>query len=216
MSGTSGTTTARRNSKAWRSWDWPEAPALLEEDYNLEDALFTGGLLNEFIRRSDRVKIACVAQLVNVIAPVRTETGGRAWRTSIYYPYQFASLYGRGAALNVAVDAPTYACEVAQDVSYLDVAAVDNTGEGMVTVFILNRHLTEAMELDMGILGLDSTKLEKHLTIGGEGRDLREANTADQPDRVKPRDGSGLGVEDGRLVGSLPPLSYHVVRLRCA
>ena len=101
--------------------------ALLEEDYNLEDALFIGGLLNEFIRRSDRVKIACIAQLVNVIAPIRTETGGRAWRTSIYYPYQFASLYGRGTALNVAVDAPTYDCEVAQDVSYLDVAAVDNT-----------------------------------------------------------------------------------------
>ena len=69
------------------------------------------------------------------------DAAAAAWKTSIYYPYQFASLYGRGTALNVAVDAPTYDCEVAQDVSYLDVAAVDNTGDGMVTVFILNRHL---------------------------------------------------------------------------
>ncbi len=162
------------------------------------------------------MKIACIAQLVNVIAPIRTETGGRAWRTSIYYPYQYASLYGRGAALNVAVDAPTYDCEVAQDVSYLDVAAVDNGAEGMVTVFILNRHLTEAMELDMGILGFDEVTLAKHLTMGGQGQDLREASTADAPDKVAPRDGAGLGVEDNRLVGSLPPLSYHVVRLRAA
>ena len=203
------------DSKAWRAWDWPEAPPLLEEDYNLEDALFVGGLLNEFIRRSDRVKIACIAQLVNVIAPIRTETGGRSWRTSIYYPYQFASLYGRGTALNVAVDAPTYDCEVEHDVCYLDVAAVNNT-DGMVTVFILNRHLDEAMELDMALLGFEGLTLDKHLTMGGEGRDLREANTADAPDRVAPRDGKGLGVEGGRLNGSLPPLSYHVIRLRKA
>ena len=69
---------------------------------------------------------------MNVIAPIRTETGGRAWKTSIYYPYQFASLYGRGTALNVATDAPTYDCEVEHDVSFLDVAAVDNA-DGMVT-----------------------------------------------------------------------------------
>ena len=95
------------------------------------------------------MKIACIAQLVNVIAPIRTETGGRAWKTSIYYPYQFASLYGRGTALNVAVDAPTYDCEVrARRLAISTSAAVDNT-DGMVTVFILNRHLTEAMDLDM-------------------------------------------------------------------
>ena len=161
------------------------------------------------------MKIACIAQLVNVIAPIRAESGGPAWRTTIYYPYQYASLYGRGAALNVAVDAPTYDCEVAQDVSYLDVAAVDN-GEGMVTVFILNRHLTEAMELDMGLPGFDEADAGEAPDHGRPGPDLREANTADDPDRVAPRDGAGLGVEDGRLVGSLPPLSYHVVRLRAA
>jgi alpha-N-arabinofuranosidase len=202
------------DSKAWRTWDWPEAPALLEEDYNLEDALFIGGLLNEFIRRSDRVRIACIAQLVNVIAPIRTETGGRAWKTSIYYPYQFASLYGRGTALNVATDAPTYDCEVADDVSFLDAAAVDNTAEGMVTLFLLNRHLTETMDLDMAVLGYHGLTLAQHITIGGQGQDLRAANTADAPDRVAPRDGTGLGLDGGRLIGALPPLSYHVVRLK--
>ncbi len=95
------------------SWDWPEAPPLLEELYNLEDAIFVGSLLNVFIRRSDRVKIACMAQLVNVIAPILTKAGGPAWRQSIYYPLQYASKYGRGTALTVAQSGPTYDCEVA-------------------------------------------------------------------------------------------------------
>lgn len=201
------------DSRKWRTWDWPEAPPLLEENYNLEDALFIGCLLNEFIRRSDRVRIACVAQLVNVIAPIRAEKGGHAWKTTIYYPYQFASLYGRGAALPVAVDAPTYDCEVADDVSYLDAAAVDN-GDGMVTVFLVNRHLTEAMELDMPVTGFGTLALAQHTVIGGDGTDLRAANTPDDPDRIAPRDGTGLAVDDGRVRGSLPPLSYHVLRLK--
>ncbi len=78
---------------------WPHAPRLLEDIYNFEDALQVGCILNTFIRRSDVVKIACIAQLVNVIAPIMTEPGGAAWRQTIYYPYFFASVYGRGEAL---------------------------------------------------------------------------------------------------------------------
>jgi alpha-L-arabinofuranosidase len=200
------------DSKRWREWDWPEAPPLLEEDYNLEDALFVGGLLNEFIRRSDRVRIACIAQLVNVIAPIRAERGGPAWRQTIYYPYQYASLYGRGRALRVNVDGPTYDCEVAHDVDYLDVAAVHNEGEGLVTLFLVNRHLDEAAEIDIMLGGFRPVSVELHRTMGGQG--LREANTAQAPDRVTPREGTGLAVDEGRLVGSLPPVSYHVVRVR--
>jgi alpha-L-arabinofuranosidase len=205
-----------QDSKNWRTWDWPEAPALLEENYNLEDALFVGGLLNEFIRRSDRVKIACIAQLVNVIAPIRSERGGPAWKQSIYYPYQFASLYGRGTALTVSVDGPTYDCDVEHDVAYIDAAAVHDEDGGALTLFILNRHLDEAAELDLRLGGFAECSIAEHHVMGGEGRDLRETNGPDASDRVAPRAGEGLGVEDGRLRGSLPPLSYHVIRLNCS
>jgi alpha-N-arabinofuranosidase len=160
------------------------------------------------------VRIACIAQLVNVIAPIRAERGGPAWRTPVYYPYQFASLHGRGTALNVSVDAPTYDCAVADDVSYLDAAAVHDRANGTVTAFLVNRHLDEAASLELEVGGFDKVELASHATMGGQG--LREANTPEDPDRIVPREGTGLGVEDGRLVGTLPPLSYHVVRLRCA
>ena len=201
-----------QDSKNWHSWDWPEAPALLEEDYNLEDAIFVGGLLNEFIRRSDRVKIACIAQLVNVIAPIRTQRGGPAWATTIYYPYQFASLYGRGTALNVAVDAPRYDADAAQDVSYLDVAAVLAPDGASITVFAINRHTDEAMDFDLSLQGFDGLKLVEHKVMGGNSADARVANTCEAPDRVMPRDGDKLAVVDGTVKGELPAFSYTVAR----
>ena len=82
---------------------WPHAPPLLEDIYNFEDVLQVGCILNTFIRRSDVVQIACIAQLVNVIAPIMTEPKGAAWRQTIYYPYYFASIFGRGAALQLDV-----------------------------------------------------------------------------------------------------------------
>ncbi|WP_375175080.1 alpha-N-arabinofuranosidase [Pseudooceanicola sp.] len=202
-----------QDSINWHSWDWPEAPALLEEDYNLEDAIFVGGLLNEFIRRSDRVKIACIAQLVNVIAPIRAERGGAAWATTIYYPYQFASLYGRGTALNVAVDAPRYNAKAAQDVSYLDVAAVLAPDGGSITLFAINRSLDETMDLYVALHGFDNLQVIDHKVMGGNSAEARVANTSAAPDRIKPRDGSDLGMVDGALKGSLPAFSYNVIRL---
>ncbi|MFV0332781.1 MAG: alpha-N-arabinofuranosidase [Tropicimonas sp.] len=202
-----------QDSKNWSEWDWPEAPALLEEDYNLEDALFIGGLLNEFIRRSDRVRIACIAQLVNIIAPIRAEKGGKAWATSIYFPYLFASLYGRGTALNVAVDCPLYDAEVASDVPYLDIAAVLAPDGRSLSVFAVNRHLKEAMEVDIALTGFGAARLIDHQMLGGNSAEARIANTSAEPGRIAPRAGGGLGVEDGALKGSLPPFSYHMIRL---
>ena len=90
---------------------WPHAPPLLEDVYNFEDVLQVGCILNTFIRRSDVVQIACIAQLVNVIAPIMTEPKGAAWRQTIYYPYYFASIFGRGAALQLDVHSPGYDAE---------------------------------------------------------------------------------------------------------
>ena len=202
-----------QDSKNWHSWDWPEAPALLEEDYNLEDAIFVGGLLNEFIRRSDRVKIACIAQLVNVIAPIRTSKGGSAWATTIYYPYQFASLHGRGTALNVAIDSPRYDADAAQDVNYLDVAAVLAPDGKSVTLFAINRNLEETMEVDLDLHGFGDLKIIDHQVMGGDATQARVANTEAEPDRIKPRKGDKLGVVDGSLKGELPAFSYSMIRL---
>ena len=113
---------------------WPHAPRLLEDIYNFEDVLQVGCILNTFIRRSDVVKIACIAQLVNVIAPIMTEPKGAAWRQTIYYPYYFASVFGRGEALQLAVKSPGYDAEVADNVPYLDISGVHDEEGGNADV----------------------------------------------------------------------------------
>ena len=77
----------RRSREARVRPGWPVAPPILEEVYTCEDALVFGGACISLLNHADRVKAACLAQLVNVIAPIMTETGGPAWRQTIFYPF---------------------------------------------------------------------------------------------------------------------------------
>ncbi|RYG95202.1 MAG: alpha-N-arabinofuranosidase, partial [Alphaproteobacteria bacterium] len=131
---------------------WPFAPPLLEDIYNFEDVLQVGLIINTFIRRSNVVRIACLAQLVNVIAPIMTSPGGEAWRQTIFYPFMFASRFGRGTALDLKVDGPTYPTKVAGDVSSLDVSAVHDAKGGHVSFFVVNRS-DKAVEAEFDLAG---------------------------------------------------------------
>ncbi|GGE11937.1 alpha-N-arabinofuranosidase [Aureimonas endophytica] len=191
---------------------WPEAPPLLEDDYTFEDVLQVGCIINTFINRSDVVKIACLAQLVNVIAPIMTVPGGPAWRQTIFYPFHFASVFGRGEALRLLVDCPTYEAEGVGAVPYLDIAAVADAESGHVTLFIVNRHLTEALDLDVDLLGCGAMAVEDDRVIAHP--DLEARNTAKCPDAVTPVAGQGAEVAAGRLRAAIAPLSYRMIRLR--
>ncbi len=191
---------------------WPHAPALLEDIYNFEDVLQVGCVLNTFIRRSDVVKIACIAQLVNVIAPIMTEPGGRAWKQTIYHPYQFASLYGRGTALDLSVDSPTYSSDIADDVAYLDIAGVHDEDAGTLTFFAVNRHPSERIATEVSLQGFNGAEIIDHQVI--EGHDLEAVNTADNPENVAPKKGGGASAAAGKLTLDLGSYSYQMIRLK--
>src|SRR6516225_3537836 len=124
------------------------APHLLEEVYNLEDALLVGGLLNSLIRNSDRVRIACLAQLVNVIAPIATNPTGLL-RQTIFYPYSWALQFARGAALKLLVESPEYEVSGMDHVPYVDIAATYSAESKEISVFLLNRDLSKAREVEL-------------------------------------------------------------------
>ncbi|SDA99908.1 alpha-N-arabinofuranosidase [Sinorhizobium sp. NFACC03] len=189
---------------------WPHAPALLEDIYNFEDVLQVGCILNTFIRRSDVVKVGCLAQLVNVIAPIMTVRGGPVWRQTTFFPYAYASQYGRGKALQLALHCPGYSTDFAENVAYLDVSAVETEADGALTFFIVNRHQTEAIELDLSLEGFGERKVIMDKVI--EGHDLRAANGPGNQ-AIEPRDGSGASVAGRRLVAAIAPLSYRMIRL---
>ncbi len=191
---------------------WPHAPGLLEDIYNFEDVLMVGLILNTFIRRSDVVKIACIAQLVNVIAPIMTEKGGPAWAQTIYYPYYFASVYGRGTALNLLVDSPTYECAHSAKTAYVDVSGVHNEEEGMLTFFLVNRHSSESIDIDISLQGFAGGTIVDHQVMTHSN--LEAVNTAANQTEVAPRKGSGASVGNGQLGAKLPPYSYQMIRVK--
>jgi len=182
---------------------WGTALPLLQDVYNFEDALLVGSMLMTLIRNADRVKIACMAQLVNVIAPIMTETGGAAWAQTIFYPFMHASNYGRGTALRALVSTPTYHCSDYENVPYIDAAAT-RSDDGSVTIFCVNRHLTEDAQLELDLRSFGALSLCEHICM--HHNDVKAVNTAQNPYNVVP---------ETLPVGTqirLPALSWNVLR----
>jgi alpha-N-arabinofuranosidase len=195
-----------------RQEPWTVGPPLLEDLYTMEDALVVGCMLNSLIRHADRVKIACLAQLVNVIAPIMTENGGPAWRQTIFYPFLHASLYGRGTSLQVLSDSPTYENTTFGDVPWLDATAVRNDRSGELTIFAVNRSGAEEISLEGRLAGFEDYTVAEHVVLRND--DLKAANTSRTPDAVTPAALKGDRAEKGALSASLPPLSWNVLRLQ--
>lgn len=190
---------------------WGIGPPQLEDIYNFEDALLVGSMLITFLRHADRVKIACLAQLVNVIAPIMTENGGRAWKQTIYYPYLHASKYGRGVSLHPIVDSPAYDAQDYTDVPYLDSAVVYREEDEELTIFVVNRHLREPLDLECDVRGFEEYRVLEHIVL--EHDDLKATNTADA-ERVKPHSGGNAVCRDGFVHARLAKASWNVIRLR--
>ncbi|WP_458122538.1 arabinosylfuranosidase ArfA [Paenibacillus sp. Z6-24] len=192
---------------------WSIAPPQLEDVYNFEDALLVGSMLLTFLRRADRVKMACLAQLVNVIAPIMTEDGGRVWKQTIFYPYMHASTYGRGISLKPVVDSPVYDAKDYTDVPYLDSAVVHDEENDHLTIFALNRHLTESLDLNCDVRSFEGYRIVEHIVL--ENDDLKAVNTADE-EKVAPHNGGQSQLNDGILTARLAKTSWNVIRLRKA
>lgn len=191
---------------------WSFAPPQLEDVYNHEDALLVGCMLISMLKRADRVKMACLAQLVNVIAPIMTENGGAAWRQTIYYPFMHTSVFGRGTALVPLIQSPKYDTSAITDVPYLEAIAVHNEEIGEVTVFAVNRDLEQALPLTVDLRSFGECSLIEHIVL--EHDDLKAANTKEQPDRVKPHNNGNAAVDGSIVTAQLAKASWNVIRLK--
>ena len=184
-----------------------EAPHLLEEVYNLEDALLVGGLVNTLMRNADRVKLACLAELINVIAPIMTNANGLL-RQTIYYPYSWALQFARGSVLNLMVESPTYEVKEMGQVPYLDVAGTIDPENGKVSVFVLNRDLSKGHTVELNWQDKAPARVLSSLLLTGD--DLKASNTFDAPQRVTPRTLDKPSIAGGRAKFEVPARSYSV------
>jgi len=174
---------------------WPVAPPILEEIYNM---------------------------LVNVIAPIMTETGGPAWRQTIFWPFAHWSNYGRGTVLRTLIDSDCYATAYHDPrgpgdppiplpaVPYLKLAAV-RTEAGGLNLFALNRDLAQPMRLEVEARSFPQLRLADAETL--HDADLNAVNTKQQPNRVRPVKLRGVKVAGTSVRATLPAASWNVLRL---
>ena len=188
---------------------WGQAPRLIEDTYSVVDAVVVGGLLISLLRHADRVRIACLAQLVNAIAAIRTEPGGPAWRQSIFHPFALTSRYGRGSVLRVEPRGPRHETAAYGEVPLVDATAV--LDGGAVTVFAVNRHQHRPITLAVDARSLPGLAVAQHVTLCDDDPDA--VNSAEDPDRVRPARLGDPAIDGGRVEVVLPPLSWNMVRL---
>ena len=190
---------------------WQIAPPMLEDVYTFEDALLVGLMLITLLKHADRVKIACLAQLVNVIAPIMTEQGGgAAWRQTIFYPFLYTSVYGRGVSLQPILSTPKHDTSKHEDVTDIESAVVYNEEKDELAVFAVNRTLDENIELTADLRGMGDYRVLEHVVL--ENPDLKAVNLAGEA-RVLPKQAEPPVVEGGKMTVLLKKASWNMIRL---
>jgi alpha-N-arabinofuranosidase len=191
--------------------DWQYNRPLIEDSFTVVDAVVVGSYLISLLNHADRVTVACQAQLVNIIAPILTEPGGRAWRQTIFHPFAQAARLARGQVLRLLLESPTYATARFGEVPLLHATATYDDDSGDVCLFAVNRSTTETLPVTADVRGFGALQIAEHSVLADD--DLQARNTAEQPDRVVPRRGDGARLADGQLTVGLPPASWNVLRL---
>jgi len=192
--------------------DWSAAKPLIEDVYTAADAVVVGGLLISLLRHSDRVGVACLAQLVNVIAPIMTDPDGGAWRQTIFHPFAITSRLAEGAVLRLEAQSDSYHTARYGEVPLLDATATYDESTGAVTVFAVNRSIEESLSLTAALDRFGELEVAEAWLIGGG--DPYATNDRDEPDRVVPVSLDSAQVTDGTLRADLPPVSWCAIRLQ--
>lgn len=185
---------------------WEIAPPILQEKYSLLDAVVVGGLGISLLNNADTVEIACLAQLINVIAPITTIPGGGIFKQAIYHPFHMLSKYGHGTVKKAIVDAPKYQCDLGE-LNVVEPAVIYNEENDEVRIFVLNCDQEEDVEFEVDLQGYGDKKVKKHLVLAGN--DYSVMNTIEHPDAVE--------MEEKEVTATnsvvLPKMSWNVIVL---
>lgn len=188
--------------------DWVKAPHLLEDVYTFRDMLVFGGLLNTLLNHCDIVKIACLAQLVNVIAPIMTEKGGAALRQTTFYPFRYAANFGRGETMRSITECGTFSSKRG-DARLLNEAVTHDAEKRQVCVFVCN-YGQETADVDLELRSFGDLTCREFVSM--ENNDLGAFNTFADPERVKPVLREPVPVQGDRAAVRLAPMSWNFLR----
>lgn len=188
--------------------DWPIAPRLLEDHYSVADAVVVGNLLISLLRHTDRVYSASMAQLVNVIAPIMTEPGGKAWKQTTFHPFAQAAHAAKGDVLQLELNAPTHVTEKYGEVPLIDAVATLDDESGDLAVFAVNRSTESPLDLIVDLGG--EYRLVEATSYSAE--DYRWKASVDDDTSVLPVRNQTVAVDGTTASAALPAVSWNVLR----
>jgi alpha-N-arabinofuranosidase len=190
---------------------WMAHPPIIEQVYTMEDALALGLQFIVYYRHCNSIKIACMALLVNCLAPIMTKKGGPAWRQPTYYPFMHCSKYGRGTALSTVIDCETYHDEQYGDVPFVEGIVILNETAKELSFFAVNKH-EEPCGCVLALQGFEGCGVIEHIVLSHN--DLFAVNTAEDQDNVKPHLQEGGVITGGELRVKFEKYSWNVVRIK--
>jgi alpha-L-arabinofuranosidase len=189
--------------------EYVERRPLIEDDYSALDAVVVGSLLACLLRHSDRVAVACQAQLVNVIAPIRTEPDGPAWKQAIFDPFALTARYATGEVLHPAITSPRHHTARFGDVATLDAVATLDDDAGTCTIILVNRSRDEPVAATI-TLPSGSWRPDVHHHL--DAASTTAVNTSGQPDAVRAGTATPPDPQESQLTLVVPPASWHLLR----
>ncbi len=195
---------------------WREHPRLIEDEYTMTDAVVVGTFLNSLLRHGDRVTIANQAQLVNVIAPIRAEENGPAWRQTIFWPFARMAAVARGRILSAKVSSDRVETAQYGDADIVDVSATWDEENSRVALFLANRSLDDAASVDVALHGFRGKRIVRAEVLEAPDTADRHVSNTAEAERVGLTDLPGVTVSDDGIRLTLPALSWAVVEVAVA
>ncbi|MEI5582476.1 alpha-L-arabinofuranosidase C-terminal domain-containing protein [Agromyces sp. CCNWLW213] len=174
-------------------------------------------LLATLVRNADRVAVACLAQLVNVIAPVLTEPGGDAWKQATFHPIALTAQHARGVALDARVEAPAFATARHGEVPGVSATVTWDAASGSLVALLVNR-TADAVEARVEHLGFADVALAEASVIGADDN-VRGASSTDaaadlaaRGAAAAPKPLEGVATDGDVSTVPLPAESWSLVR----
>lgn len=197
----------------WNIWylnevvlkDWEQGPEILEDNYSYLDSLAFSSMMITLLNNADRVKIACLAQLVNVIAPIFTVPGGIAFKQTIYYPFYYFTNYGRGTVLNAYKTNETIKTKYSDETEAVISSIIHDEDKGELNIFVLNTDLSNGHTIDLDFADFGDVEFIEQFEM--YETDLKLSNTPDNPNAVEPKVLTALKTD-------LNPGSFTLIRFK--
>ena len=196
----------------WGNWFDVEPgtnPGFLYQQNTMRDALVAGITLNIFNKHCDRVKMACIAQMVNVLQSVILTEGPKMIKTPTYYVFHMYKEHQGAELLESCLEGAGETGDEQTQVPALH-ESVSVSEDGTLNITVANLSLTEAQEVEVVLTERKGEEVSGSILTGGMGA----FNTFAEPDKVKEEAFTGAVLTERGMKFTIPACSVVALRVR--